>query len=945
MKILFFVLIFALPIFANIQNKASMNSIKNIIKKEEFIALAVNKYIQQTGEIPKTTAGSLNWTLLNSEDYLLDFNKTNDFTSNSIVTRFDANNNLFILGAIEKADDYDTKQMYLYNFYQSALFRVNTTPPKDTSQVELLKGSQIKYSEVVKEIIKLKNESQLISLDTKPCPKLNYYYELKGEELIYKFCKADQSSIQVYQRPPIVLEDLDDLQYIKAKIGDRVFGQKNNNWYEYYYQGDTSGASWVPVESGSVLNSQDEEADAEDRIISYIPNAKDLVLRNDGGCMLANGDIFCWGSNHNKKAGIQTHGQLNPNFSPDFINTPVMLKVQIDNESSVTDNTGTSYTRRDKRWYNNPYRIKFEKMAINSTNVCGISPIFDYFQSGSYIKFGGDLYCNGRINSSYFEDVDTTQNLKEVTTSILKRNRFFSTGKTDKTEDGDEIYLTDVAMVDNAMAVLSQAGNIYTFGINNKGVLGIDNSDETYINNIPTKINTSGQVFKKLYALRDTKTFAALDEDNRLWVWGEKSDGTTLLKPTKDNSDRKFDPSRVFVNSDTLILRSDNKVFYRFENITNGISTQSISTSYVPSSALSVSTMLIPNHSSGVMERNYIYVGEDRKIYTHNLGSSRNDKLLTCRYKGDQYCGRDYNRKLFKDMIAKFDKESDEDGEFSNVSIFKTNNVSAVSFEDFEKSISGWNTTLIHDGNEATKFLGRFGKGVNLGSSTFSADGSQEVYKTYSFGSANANKDVKISFTMYEIDSWDANQYPGDGGITEALTVYINDDKVKEDVYRVDDGTMDDLDARHGYSINVSGSLSSWADEKHYYEIDTTLDGNGRLKLGFGAFLGESASNESFGIDNIKIDVMDSQKYFVCAMTGLGSESQMYCWGNPGRSLPILSTSLYDVGKINSINKLFITQNSELNNSMTNDEFDNINKPFLKFPTYIGGFDYEFYFK
>lgn len=390
MKALFFILIFITSLYSSFENKTDMNAIKKVIKKEEFIALAVNKYIQQTGKIPKTTTGTLNWTLLNDIDYLNTFNNKNDFTLNTLVTRFDANNNLFILGAIEKEDDYNTKNMFLYNFYQSALFRINTVPPKDTTQVELLKGSQIKYNKVVKEIVKLKNKNKLISLDTKACPKENYYYELKGEKIIYKFCKSDQTSIEVYQRPPIVLEDLNDLQYIKAKVGDRLFAHKNNNWYEYHYQGDISGTSWLPVESGSILNSQDEEDDEEDRIISYIPNAKDLVLRNDGGCMLANGDIFCWGSNHNKKAGIETHGQLNPNFSPDFINTPVMLKVQIDNEVSMTDDTGTSYTRRDKRWYNNPYRVKFEKMALNSKNVCGISPIFDYFQSGTYTKFGGE---------------------------------------------------------------------------------------------------------------------------------------------------------------------------------------------------------------------------------------------------------------------------------------------------------------------------------------------------------------------------------------------------------------------------------------------------------------------------------------------------------------------------------------------------------------------------
>ena len=80
-------------------------------------------------------------------------------------------------------------------------------------------------------------------------------------------------------------------------------------------------------------------------------------------------------------------------------------------------------------------------------------------------------------------------------------------------------------------------------------------------------------------------------------------------------------------------------------------------------------------------------------------------------------------------------------------------------------------------------------------------------------------------------------------------------------------------------------------------------------------------------------------------MTGLGSKSQMYCWGKVGRSLPILSTSLYDVSKISHINKLFITQESESSTNIAFDEFNNNGKLFLKYPTYLGGFDYEFYFK
>ena len=80
-------------------------------------------------------------------------------------------------------------------------------------------------------------------------------------------------------------------------------------------------------------------------------------------------------------------------------------------------------------------------------------------------------------------------------------------------------------------------------------------------------------------------------------------------------------------------------------------------------------------------------------------------------------------------------------------------------------------------------------------------------------------------------------------------------------------------------------------------------------------------------------------------MTGFGSESQLYCWGNTARSIPILSTSLYDTDKINIINKLFITEEDDKKNQMSYDSYNNNGNLFLKFPTYIGGFDYEFYFK
>ncbi|MET0116284.1 MAG: hypothetical protein ABW090_02555 [Sedimenticola sp.] len=48
-------------------------------------------------------------------------------------------------------------------------------------------------------------------------------------------------------------------------------------------------------------------------------------------------------------------------------------------------------------------------------------------------------------------------------------------------------------------------------------------------------------------------------------------------------------------------------------------------------------------------------------------------------------------------------------------------------------------------------------------------------------------------------------------------------------------------------------------DDKHTYELTTTLDENGSLKLGFGSSLSGSVDCESYGIDNIVIGLVDAE--------------------------------------------------------------------------------------
>ncbi len=101
MKILFLILLYINFAFSSSENISLMNAVKDVIQKEEYISLTLNKYILQTATIPKKSDNSLDWTKLENADYLgTNFNKTNPLTKSNIVVVFDSKNNAFIKGAI-----------------------------------------------------------------------------------------------------------------------------------------------------------------------------------------------------------------------------------------------------------------------------------------------------------------------------------------------------------------------------------------------------------------------------------------------------------------------------------------------------------------------------------------------------------------------------------------------------------------------------------------------------------------------------------------------------------------------------------------------------------------------------------------------------------------------------------------------------------------------------
>ncbi|MFA1568566.1 tandem-95 repeat protein [Vibrio tasmaniensis 1F-187] len=168
-----------------------------------------------------------------------------------------------------------------------------------------------------------------------------------------------------------------------------------------------------------------------------------------------------------------------------------------------------------------------------------------------------------------------------------------------------------------------------------------------------------------------------------------------------------------------------------------------------------------------------------------------------------------------------------------------------IASDNFESGSNGWNTgTESSQGFESGDMLGRIG----------GTGGDEAVSKTYDIPSDVS--EVNISFSFYEIDSWDGESFQIFVG-GEELTSLDNS------AFQTQDGTTTLYDSAGNevgevvHGVSQGEGFSGWNDQAHQINLTVPVE-DGQLELGFGSTLNQGVSDESFGIDNIEITVSDA---------------------------------------------------------------------------------------
>ncbi|HRF02664.1 MAG TPA: VCBS domain-containing protein, partial [Pirellulaceae bacterium] len=182
-------------------------------------------------------------------------------------------------------------------------------------------------------------------------------------------------------------------------------------------------------------------------------------------------------------------------------------------------------------------------------------------------------------------------------------------------------------------------------------------------------------------------------------------------------------------------------------------------------------------------------------------------------------------------------------GGTGNDRLYGDGTMTVVATEDFQSGASGWSNNTTSTGTTMTTFLGRFG----------GTGGSQSISKSFAMPSGT---DVAVvAFQLYEIDSWDGEQF----------RIFVNDSNavsISPTFYNSDSGVS-------GTSGNVSYEITpindgltntdfgGYADQRWQVKL-TITNPSSSLKIGFGSTLDQDVNDESWGIDAFSVGAINA---------------------------------------------------------------------------------------
>lgn len=197
-----------------------------------------------------------------------------------------------------------------------------------------------------------------------------------------------------------------------------------------------------------------------------------------------------------------------------------------------------------------------------------------------------------------------------------------------------------------------------------------------------------------------------------------------------------------------------------------------------------------------------------------------------------------------------------------------------VAAESFDEATTGWSaggTTAIN--GVQGRFLGAFASGAQ-----------PSTTKTFAMNGNDGNN-ASVSFTFHRLDSWDY----------ENFRVYLNGNLALEQVFTYSEvktelsGSSTHGNTRYTWTMRpVAGSFSNyfggtWTDQTFDVTITATTTGQAaapELTVAFGSNLNSPVNDESFGIDNLRIDVPLPNQIVLASNLGTGTLSTAVASGS-----------------------------------------------------------------